>query len=268
MAFADDQSNTNSGDPGQQQGDNPTDQQGNSPAPEQGGKPNGDCPQADPSQSVFMIVGDRAYRSQEDVVNKISHADQHIATLENERKTDKAEIERLQAENARLSKIVDNMPGTGSGNDLSGNGSQTENLSIDEIVQKTASMVTNLQQEEAQRTQQENNLAACEQKAQELYGDSYKDTIRQRGQELGMSGAQIDALGKDSPSAFSRLFLDNQDVSSPAPSHGSGADVNTAAMQHQQGRGNDPKPVNIVKMRERDRISTVFERMKANGINY
>lgn len=266
MAFADDPSNT-PGDPGNNQPDNPNDNQGD-PAHQQGAKPNEGDPPADPSQGVFMIVGDRAYHTQDDVAKKLQHSDSHIATLESERKTDRERIQQLEAENARLNKIVDNMPGKGNGADPSGKGSSTENLSIEEIVQRTAQHVTAQQQQDRARQEQESNLTACEQKAKELYGDSYKDTIRQRGQELGMSGAQIDALGKESPNAFSRLFLNDEGVRPASPSYDDGG-VNSAAIkQQQQGQGNDNRPVNVTKLRERDRISTVTERMKKAGIEY
>ena len=252
MAFSD-----QSGDPAQQQ---PQDKgaQGN----------NQQQQQAPSGQQVFMVVGDRAYRTQDDVINKLQHADQHIATLESERDTDRqklkaqeTEIESLKAEVERLKKIVDALPGQDANADPSGKGQQTAAPSKEELVKDVMAAM----HAETDAAQRKANHAACITKVAAKFGQENVDSkVEEIAKDLGMTVAQAQQLAMNSPKGFEKLFLGEVSQPTPGASHDGGINSNAFQQQNQQNQ----KPVNITKLRERDRIAHVSERMKAAGIVY
>lgn len=218
------------------------------------------------NQSVYLVVGDRAFKTQEDVIKHIANAQGHIATLEQERVTDREANSQLTEEVGNLSKIVDAIPRQDANQSNSGNDSQTENLSSEELIKRTVELVKGSIQSDATATQQNTNLSTCETKAKELYGDQFQETVLGLGKKLGMNGAQVDALGKDSPDAFARLFLNAEHGSSSMPAHEGGMNSSALNQDNNSDQGNQHK--NITKLRERDRISHVANLMKQNGISY
>lgn len=221
-------------------------------------------------QSVFMVVGERAYRTQDDVVNKLNHADQHIATLESERDADRqtiknqeTEIGTLKAEVERLTKIVDALPGGKDTNAVtSGKEQQTAIPSKEELVKD----VLDEMQAKTTAEQRKANHTACIEAAKKKFGDGNVDAEVERiAGDLGMSVDQVVQLAAHSPKGFNKLFLGGTGDIPAGPSQSS-RDVNTNSFQDTQQ--STEKPVNITKLPERARISHVKQRMTAAGIKY
>jgi len=211
-------------------------------------------------ENVFLTVGERAFHTRDDVVKNISHAQDHISNLESENSTLKTESSELKAENERLQAIVDANT-QGARQSTSGNDQNTTGLSNEELVKQAADLALGTIENRQTAAQQNANLSRCEAKAKELYGDDYVTTVTAKGKELGMTGNQIDALGKDSPEAFAHLFLTEGRKQSHQPSSSS---VNTAAFNQQSNE--DERPKNITKMREKDRIAYTSGLMKQAGV--
>ena len=206
--------------------------------------------------SVFLVAGDRAFRDADSVVKHVEHAQSHISTLEAERAADRERLASQEAELERLRKIESALDGK-----PTGNVDQTGQLSKEEIAAHAAKLAVGLIEQSHTVAQQDANLLKVEEAAKAAYGDDYKSKIVEIASGLGMTPAAIDALGKQSPSAFAKLLLPAQSGSSHQPSRGSVIPPDP----NQQGQ--NPQPVNIVKLREKDRISHVATLMKAAGVN-
>ena len=210
-------------------------------------------------ETVFLTVGERAFHTRDDVVKNISHAQQHIATVESENADLKTRNQELEAENKRLSAIVD---ASTTAQNTSGNGDQTGGLSKEDLVKEAAQLAVGTIKGEQDAATRTANLRDCEAKAKELYGDGYQNTVVTKGKDLGMTPREIDALGQSNPKAFAKLFLT---VEGKQQSHQpSSGDINTAAFNQQSNDTDTGK--NITKMREKDRISYVTGLMKQAGV--
>lgn len=225
-------------------------------------KPAAQAPAADaPADhtSVFLVAGERAFRSADDVVKNIENAQSHISTLEAERAADREKLAAIKAENERLRKIEEGLDGRNN----SGNDDQTDQLSKDELAAQAAVAAVDIMKQNQNKEVQEDNLAQAEAAAKEAYGDQYVTKIDEIAKGLNMTLAAVDQLGKTSPGAFKRLFLPAEPGKPHVPSSGS---VNVPAGDMQQGA--QAPSGNVTKMRERERIAHVKDRMSAAGIEY
>lgn len=213
---------------------------------------------ADDHTKVFLVAGERAFKSPDDAVAHIEHAQTHISTLEAERAADRERIEAQEAELQRLRNLEAGLQGR---ENNSGNAAQTEQPSKEDIAKHAADLALGIiknNQSEAVKTA---NLVEAEKAAAAAYGDGYKAKVVEMATKVGMSPAQVDALGKDSPEAFKRLFVPAEPGQPHTPSQGS---VNVDDLNGGQQK---PAPRNILKMRsEKDRITEVSARMKAAGV--
>ncbi len=204
-------------------------------------------------QRVFLIAGERAFRDPDSAVKHIEHAQSHIATLEKERDADRKTIAELQAENERLKKIADAIGShTNPGKDV-----QTEHLSKEELAKHAAELAAGLIQSQQTEKAKNANLDAALKLAEATYGDKYKAVVAEKATALGLSLPAVDALAKDSPDAFKRLFIEEKKGSGFQPTRGT---VNTASLNQQSGEN---QPRNITKMKEKDRMAYVASLLKA-----
>ena len=205
-------------------------------------------PQSFQGDQAFMIVGDRAYKDREAVITKLTHADQHIRTLETERATDRATIKTQADEIERLKLIIE---ARGHGNeDASGKSTQTAALSKEDVV----STVRNVLSEDQRKT----NLNAVYKEAQTAYGEKMLEKIGSIASELGYTGSQLDELAKSNPTAFRKLFLPAQEQSKPNPPHHEST-LNTNSLN-----GGGEKPKGSVKgLNSKDVHANFQARMKA-----
>jgi hypothetical protein len=204
---------------------------------------------------VFLVAGERAFKDPQSAVKHIESAQAHIATLEGERQADREKIQHLEAEVARMKKIVDALDGRAA----PGTAAPTQPLSNEQIAEQAANLAVGLIASAQTESQRKSNLDSSEAAAKEAYGEKYKDEVARIAASLGMSLKAVDALGMESPEGFKTLFLPK--TAAPAqPTRGS---VTAPAGAPQT---TPPKGGNIVKMREKDRISHVASKMKAAGV--
>lgn len=207
---------------------------------------------------VFLVAGERAFTDAASVVKHVEHSQSHIQTLEAERNADRVKLDEQDKELQRLRTIEASLE-VGQAQDRTV--PQTEQLSTEQLAAQAAQVAVGLIEESSNKATQQNNLATLEAQAKAAYGDEYAAKVVAIGQELGMSPQAIDALGSTSPDAFSRLFLPSTGVSqSLQPSTGTLATGGPAIAAA-------PVAVNLSKMKEKERLVTVAERMKAAGVS-
>ena len=195
-----------------------------------------------PSAAPYLVVGDRAFHDQSAVITKITHADQHIGTLKNERRTDKAALQAaqqetvtLKAEIQRLNGLVDALSKT-TATPNAGTPAATGSVSKEDLVQGVVQVLDQRQS----ATVQETNLQSCMTKAQTVLGENYKVVVGEKAKTLGYpTYASIDELARTKPAVFEALFLQVQGATPPATVPGNGT-INPSALPNQGQPTNKP----------------------------
>lgn len=167
-------------------------------------------PQAD--QSVALVVGERAYRTMDDVVNKITNADEHISNIESENQAMRERIEELKAQVERGNTVDDLLQAKESANALT----------PEQVAEISRQEALSLREQDTRNT----NLSECMDKAQELYGEEFKTEINKTASELGLTIEQVDKMAGDNPALFARTFLPAKPRVAPAESHRSSIRTN------------------------------------------
>lgn len=213
-------------------------------------------PAADHTQ-VFLVAGERAFRSADDVVTHVTHAQNHISTLEEERKSDREKLESQTKEIARLKLIEESLV---PGHTTDRKPAETPQVSTEQMAAQAATLAVGLLAETKAKELQQSNLADVEALAKQSYGDTYATEVVKIGAAIGMTPEAIDDLGRTSPDAFKKLFIPSSAQAQHQPSR------STVQVSEQQTSPVD-KPFNVVKMRERERLTAVAERMRAAGVS-
>lgn len=204
--------------------------------------------QSDNSQP-FLVIGERAFATPDDVQKKISSADAHIEKIEAENKAYRERQEALEkAANDNLSarellegiKSATSQPAP----------SETPSISPEEVAAKAIQIATNQVQEnlksDALKKAEEANLNEALTAAKEYFGDDYIDKVNDLGKEHGLDGKAINNLAKQSPKAFANLFLPKTEQSK-GPSDG---DYNSAAF-HQQSKTESTSFMKLTTVKDR-----------------
>ena len=150
---------------------------------------------------AFLIVGERAFRTKEDVVTNFNHSQTHIQKIEGENADMRKTITEQSEEIERLKLALEGQEG------ISGThqekGSSTAPLSKEELVQAVMGTLKK-EQNETVRT---SNINTVFSEASQAYGESMKTEVANKAKELNMSLAAVDEMAKSQPQAFRQLFL-------------------------------------------------------------
>lgn len=201
--------------------DKPTDNDQDKATP----TPNQQNQSPDYNQMLGMIVnaeGKPKYSTVEDALKGASHAQVHIANLEQE-------LAALKANGDNSRKIDDVI------NALQSQSQETPN-SDDGQLQLSATDIQNLVKNAVKdinsQTTKEQNIKEVTGKFRELYGDKASETLYSKAEDLGMSKEDINSLiAKNPTAAFRVLGVDTQAKPDIDPIKG---DVNTENFQHRQ----------------------------------
>ena len=165
----------------------------------------------------LFSIGTRDYKDVDDVVNKITNADNHISTLEKERKADKDKIQELEEKLAEMgdqsSKLDTLLDKLGNSNSQAG---QTDQVDIESLRKQLLEEAKNVSVQtstalEQQKLAEANTLKNIE-IAKKKFGSDYEAKLRDEASVLGYSDQDIQKLAAGDPERFKRLF--NLDVTS------------------------------------------------------
>jgi hypothetical protein len=159
----------------------------------------------DYNQMLGMIVnaeGKAKYTTVEDALKGASHAQVHIATLEQELATLKSSL----GDSKKVEDLIATLQSQkNDDNPTSDNGQKT--LSETDIQMLIKNTLTDIN---SQSTQQA-NIASVTGKFKELYGEKASETLYSKAEDLGMSKADINGLiAKNPTAAFRVLGIDNK----------------------------------------------------------
>lgn len=204
----------------------------------------GDGTTPKPSNEAFLIVGDRAFKTQDDVVTKIASADQHIGTIEEENaklRERLAELERAKEEAVASSATAAEILAKLDAQKSTGNTGEQEPVSKADLEALKAQAVTDAMAAFTARqdaAKYESNLDACMDAAKAAYGDSMAKSVSDVAASLKMSMADVDKMAQAQPDVFRRLFLPSQ---SSTPQITTGGVLTGAVTQQGQPKVDKPE---------------------------
>lgn len=223
---------------------------------------NKDTNPADQAKPLFSI-GTRDYKDVDDVVNKITNADNHISTLETERKADKERIEQLEQklrekedQSSKLDDVLNKLGEQSSQTDQTGS-VDIEALRQDLLKQAADVSVKAATEMEKQKIAQANTATNIEQ-AKAKFGSDYETKLREEAGKLGYSDEDILKLAAGDAERFKRLF--NLDTS-PRPSESAPSTNGYRPGGYQPKITDLPNP--SMAFNSTGRVSAVQERLKA-----
>lgn len=157
------------------------------------------------------------------ILKRDQHAQAHIKKLEEEAQNYRDMIAKYELElqeKKRIDEVLERINQT--------NASATRNeeptapvVNVDEVIETASSKVLDQLSERERQDQERKNLQTVHESLRGQFGEKYKEVVRSRASELGLSMSEIDRLGKSSPNALVELVRGKPAPSSPAPSTGS-----------------------------------------------
>ena len=206
---------------------------------------------------AFLIVGERAFATKDDVSRNITAAQTHIKTLEQENAKYRDDVKSLSEEVTRLKTALEGMQ-QGTTSQTSGKENQTGALSKEELVTAVVQQVRHTMTAEEREVQRKTNINTVFSEAVTAYGDKDKmiSKVAYAAKELHMSMADVDELAKNNPRVFRQLFIpQKQSNQSAQPTDG---DVNTSTLN---GKTDQTQPFNVTKHTSKEIAAEVARRL-------
>ena len=212
-----------------------------------------DGQQAEPESDLSAWIGeDKKYKTQEDALKSVPHAQKHIQNLEESYAAMKAEMEKLQAEMQKregMEEVLKRLEQRESQatepqiQESQGAQPSVDPASLEELV---ASRVPELLNQYQTKQKQEQNLDYVQDQLLSRFGDKAKEALAGKAQELGISVQDLKEMSMKSPKAVLAYF-----GSTGNPTRQMQTSVNTDGMSqgvsegtwkyYEQLRKSDPK---------------------------
>lgn len=208
--------------------------------------------------SAFLIVGERAFATKEDVTKNITNAQSHIKTIETENAQLREKTQNLTQEVERLKLAVEGMQQGGKETSTAGKDDQTGNLSKEELVTAVVQQVRSTMTSEQRETVRTNNINTVFAEAKTAYGDKVYEKVGAKATELHMTPKDVDEMAMNNPAVFRQLFLPTNGTQQ---SHQSGGSVNTASLN---GDDKQKTPFNVTKHSSKEIADEVQRRLAMN----
>lgn len=178
-----------------------------------------------PEELTELIGEGKKYKSMEDALRSVPHAQGHISRLEQELAELKEDLgKRLNAEES-LNKILEARANSGK-QDTPPNDVTPEALK--DLVKSTYKEITDGER-------QASNVAQANQAMQEKWGDKAADILRAKAQELGVGVKFLEDTASHSPKAFYNLVGLNAAPKQQEMSQQRNGSVNTETMSQTNG---------------------------------
>ena len=217
-------------------------------------------PEPSNDDQPFLVVGDRVFKSAEDLANHVSHAQSHIQKLEEEAATKDQLIDSLDSKLRESKTAEDLLKSANAPKPTDTTSAITAEQLAAALAQAKAGAVSEAVEaikSESLKSVEQANLNNLMSKAQERYGDNFRNVISEKAAALDIKGDAIDNLAKQNPKIFERLLIETKEQ--PADTNLTGGDINTAAFQ---GQGNESKPSkSFMKMSHKERAEFMRSRL-------
>ncbi len=177
-------------------------------------------------KSPFLVVGERAYHTQDDVVKHLGNAQAHISTIEAENASLREQNTALEAtanSGAKVEDVLEHLRKQDSQNPEGDTSGSTENWSEVKKEIKEEIKAENMQASVA--VQAASNVAKAEEIAKQVYGDSYEAEIATKAKSLNMSMDEVNRMAETNTTIWSKLFIPLDKL--PKNSEPMSKDINT-----------------------------------------
>lgn len=194
-------------------------------------------PAAPDQGDVVLEYGGRKF-TKDDLIKKLTHADEHIQRLTNERSEDKALMEEVRnalKKQVDVAEVLKQIKGQGANPDPTQQPPANQPAAAPTADEIAAKVLGTLKEGEAAQ-QREANWRSVTETLTKAYGDATNQKVAQAAAEAGLTLAEAAELAKSKPKAFLKLF---PDIAPAKPQHSAVAPgvVNTQSFQ-QAPRGN------------------------------
>lgn len=215
----------------------------------QGG--NSNTSQASTDQSNPLIIGDRVYRTTDDIAKKIQHADEHISRLEQENADFRAKLEEALRKASEARSVDDVLEAINSSKKQEGQVAQPATIDPEELARKAAQFVESSIEERSRKQREDDNFNQVSSALTKAFGDKADEQVKKIAAESDMTFDEAVLLARTKPRAFMKLF-------NVEPSQGvqpSTSSVNTMAM----GINNTQKPQSIMSTGSTNKRVAIYE---------
>ena len=201
----------------------------------------GSQPLSVPEELQDFIGEGKKYSSLEDALKSIPHAQKHISVLEQENKTYKEQIDKVQS----MEELLKQMQAQQMTKDENTT-PPVENEGADDLLNKLSSQLDSLVEQKLSLKQQEavhsQNAQTVTKAFKEAFGDKAEDAYKGLSEETGLSIDSLNQMAATSPKALLKLAgLSNKTGTIPAKQSST---VNTEAfIANANGQKQEVKPV-------------------------
>lgn len=183
---------------------------------------------SEPEQESFLQYGDRVFKSKDEVLKKMEHADRYIEERKQKEQELQERLEQLEQELSKAKKLEDAMQElkepTRKDTQEGGNTNQpSQSVDPEKLKQEVLESIRKEQEQATAKANREANLAKAHEAASTKYGAGYMGTLEQQAKDRGLDLSKQDIidLAARKPATFSELFgLKGQSKPSPAPQGG------------------------------------------------
>jgi hypothetical protein len=209
--------------------------------------------QAGSEEQVFLKVGDRAFKTQEDAERHVTSAQEYISKLENDYKAS-TDLIAKQEELLRQQRNIDDVLNKLAERDSSGNAEATPQLSKDEVIADALRAFEQHQQQMTEAQQRQANANMVRDALVQSYGDKLDEVVQKVAGDNGLSIEDATEMATKHPKVFLKMF-DAQPRNTAKPTQSS---VNTQAF-----RAPEEKPFRSIKrMGMKERAAEVQRRLQ------
>lgn len=168
----------------------------------------------DTNQDYFLKVGDRVFKSKEDVEKHIDHAQNHISKLESDFESATTLVDRQQQLLEKAHKVDELMDAVANRQNSSGNAEETPQLSKEEVIADAVKAFEQRQTELTRAQQAEQNWNTVTSTLTQAYGDKTDEVVQKVAGENGLTVEEAADMARRHPKVFLKMF----DVKSSKPS--------------------------------------------------
>jgi hypothetical protein len=206
------------------------------------------------NEAPFFQVGDRSFKTREDLEHHIQSAQNHIKKLESDFENATKLISTQDQALSTSSRIEDLLNAVANKQSTSSTAEETPKFSKEDVIAEALQSFEQRQVELSKRQQEEQNYSIVAQTLTAAYGNKTNEVVQKVAGENGMTYQEAEEYARRYPKAFLKMF-DTKNISDARPNFSS---VNTNTFANTPSER--PKK-SIMQMTVRERAAEVQRRL-------
>lgn len=198
--------------------------------------------EGDKGDQPFFTLGDRVYKTEDDLKKAMTNANEHINTIEGENKQYKDSASQSAHNEGQKELARQVLEGIKEQNRNTDQTDQQSKVGLNE--DDIAKIVIKQLKVSNSETAKDANMNSCMDSAEKVYGEKYLIKVGERAKELDMSMDDVDKLAENNPNAFKSLFIPKSDTRSDT-SFSANSDQSSEGRQFGDGGSDEKKSYSI-----------------------